>query len=457
MPKQEVRFLCQNCGYDSPRWLGRCPECGEWNAIVEEKVAPEVKTKISLPSTPTEKPRPITELDFKVEERFPTKIAELDRVLGGGIVSGSVVLVGGEPGIGKSTLMLQSAYALSSNGSSVLYVTGEESSKQLRLRAERLGALSPKLSVLPETNLFAIEKSIEEMKPKFVIIDSIQTIYREDIPSAPGSVSQVRECASYLTRIAKTSGIPLFLIGHVTKEGSIAGPRVLEHVVDTVLYFEGERYKQYRILRATKNRFGSTNEVGIFEMKEAGLKEVLNPSEVFLSERPEKTPGSVVTATIEGTRPLLVEIQALVSPSSMVQPRRTVTGIDYNRASIIIAVLERRLGLKLGSQDIYINVAGGVRVNEPAMDLPVAAAIASCFRDKAVNQGLVVVGEIGLGGEVRAVNHIEMRVKEAEKLGFKEIVIPRGNQEEVKNIKGIKVLPVSELRQVFTLPSFILS
>ena len=454
MPKQEVRFLCQSCGYDSPRWLGRCPECGEWNTIVEEKIAPEVKTKISLPSTPTEKPRPITELDFKVEERFPTKIAELDRVLGGGIVSGSVVLVGGEPGIGKSTLMLQSAYALSSNGSSVLYVTGEESSKQLRLRAERLGALSPKLSVLPETNLFAIERAIEELRPQFVIVDSIQTILREDIPSAPGSVSQVRECASYLTRIAKASGIPLFLICHVTKEGAIAGPRVLEHIVDTVLYFEGERYKQYRILRATKNRFGSTNEVGIFEMREAGLVEVLNPSEVFLSERPEKTPGSVVTATIEGTRPLLVEIQALVSPSNMVQSRRTVTGIDYNRASIIIAVLERRLGLKLGSQDIYINVAGGVRVNEPAMDLPIATAIVSCFRDKAVNQGLVAVGEIGLGGEVRAVNHIEMRAKEAEKLGFKEIVIPRGNQEELKNIKGIKVLPVSELRQVFTLPLF---
>lgn len=454
MPKQEVRYLCQNCGYDSPRWMGRCPECGEWNTLVEERVAPEVKTKISLPATPAQTPRPITELDFKIEERFPTKIRELDRVLGGGIIAGSVVLIGGEPGIGKSTLALQSAYALSNNGSSVLYVTGEESSKQIRLRAERLGALSPGLNVLPETNLFAIEKSIEELKPQFVIIDSIQTIYREDIPSASGSVSQVRECAAYLTRVAKSVGIPFMLVGHVTKEGAIAGPRVLEHIVDTVLYFEGERYKQYRILRATKNRFGSTNEVGIFEMRERGLVEVSNPSEVFLSERPEKTSGSVVAATIEGTRPLLIEIQALVSPSGSIQARRTVTGVDYNRASIIIAVLERRLGLKLGSQDIYVNVAGGVRVNEPAMDLPIAVAIASCFKDKAVNPGIVIIGEVGLGGEVRAVNHIEMRVKEAEKLGFKQVIIPKRNQKEIKNIKGINIVPISEIKKVFAPPLF---
>jgi len=448
MPKIEIRYTCQNCGYDSPRWLGRCPACGEWNSLVEEQVAPEIKTKVAMPEvTKSEKPQPITELEFKSEERFETKIAEFDRVLGGGVVAGSVILVGGEPGIGKSTLMLQAANSLSKVKGLVLYVTGEESTKQIRLRAERLGTLSKNLSVLPETNLFAIEKSIRDVKPQFVIVDSIQTIFREDIPSAPGSVSQVRECANYLVRVAKSMGIPVFLIGHVTKEGSIAGPRVLEHVVDTVLYFEGERHKQFRILRATKNRFGSTNEIGIFEMREQGLKEVTNPSEIFLSERSESSSGSVITAAIEGTRPILVEVQSLASPSALQIPRRTTTGLDYNRASIIIAVLERRVGLKLGSRDIYINVAGGVKINEPAADLPLAVSIASCYKDKAVDPKIVFVGEVGLGGEVRSVSHVIARIKEASKLGFKKIIIPRGNLKETSKLKGIEIEGVSDLSQ----------
>ncbi len=448
MPKTEIRYVCQNCGYDSPRWLGRCPGCGEWNSLVEEQAAPEIKTKISMPEIDVvEKPRPITELEFKSEERIETGILEFDIVLGGGIVAGSVVLVAGEPGIGKSTLMLQAANSLSKEIGQVLYVTGEESTKQIRFRAERLGTLSKNLSVLPETNLFAIEKNIKDIKPRFVIVDSVQTIFREDIPSAPGSVSQVRECANYLVRVGKSLGIPIFLIGHVTKEGSIAGPRVLEHVVDTVLYFEGERHKQFRILRATKNRFGSTNEIGIFEMRDKGLVEVANPSELFISERDESASGSVITAAIEGTRPLLVEIQSLVTPVSSGYPRRTTTGVDYNRASIIIAVLEKRLGLKLTTQDIYINVAGGVKVTEPAADLAIAVATLSCFKDRPVSTDSVVIGEVGLGGEVRAVSHIEQRVRESSKLGFKQVIIPKTNLKGLSNLEDIKIKEVSSVRE----------
>jgi len=448
MPKTEIRYVCQNCGYDSPRWLGKCPECGEWNSLVEEQAGPEIKTKISLPEI--EKvmaPRPITELEFKTEERFETKIAEFDRVLGGGIVSGSVVLVAGEPGIGKSTLMLQAANSLAKSMGQVLYVAGEESTKQIRLRAERLGTLSKNLQVLPETNLFAIEKNIRETKPQFAIVDSIQTIFREDIPSAPGSVSQVRECANYLVRLAKSIHVPIFLIGHVTKEGSIAGPRVLEHVVDTVLYFEGERHKQFRILRVTKNRFGGTNEIGIFEMREKGLHEVANPSEMFISERSKTSSGSVITAAIEGTRPILVEIQSLVTSTSSGYPRRTVTGVDYNRSSIIIAVLEKRLGLKLSSQDIYINVAGGVKVDEPAADLAIALATVSCYKDRPVAKDLVLIGEVGLAGEVRAVSHIGQRVKESAKLGFKQVIVPKTNLTEISNLKGVKIVGVSSVKE----------
>ena len=385
------------------------------------------------------------EVEYKTEARSSTGIVEVDRVLGGGVVAGSVVLVSGEPGIGKSTMMLQSAEALSKS-STVLYVSGEESARQIRLRAERLGTLSKNLMLLPETNIFAIEAAIQSVRPKFLVIDSIQTMYREDIASAPGSVAQVRECAGYLVRIAKATGIPIFIVGHVTKEGNIAGPRLLEHVVDTVLYFEGERHKQYRILRANKNRFGSTNEVGIFEMKDKGLVEVANPSEVFLSERPKDAAGSVITAALEGTRPLLVEVQALTSFTKMPYPTRKTTGVDYNRTSIIIAVLEKQLNLKLSMQDIYVNAAGGVRVIEPAIDLPIALAIVSSHKNKPIDAQTVVIGEIGLSGEVRSVNQIAARVKEAEKLGFKKIIVPKANLKELGKTK-IGVLGVASIKE----------
>lgn len=373
----------------------------------------------------------ITAVDYKVEDRIATGIAELDRVLGGGIVPGSATLISGEPGIGKSTLMLQVAEALSKK-EEVLYVSGEESPRQIRMRAERLGTISKRLLLLPETGLFNIEKRIEQVKPAYVIIDSIQTLYRDDLPSAPGSVSQVRECAAYLVGIAKATGIPIIIVGHVTKDGAIAGPRVLEHVVDTVLYFEGEKHKQYRLLRAIKNRFGSTNEIGIFEMKEKGLVEVDNPSEVFLQERPKDAPGSVVTAAIEGSRPLLVEIQALVAPTKMAYPIRKVTGVDQNRVSIILAVLERQLGLKLSSADVYVNAAGGVRVLEPAIDLPIALAIVSCYKSIPIDYKTVAMGEIGLTGEIRSISQLEKRLKEAEKLGFTTAVVPKGNKGKAK-------------------------
>lgn len=447
MSKQDIRYVCQSCGQDYPRWYGQCQGCGEWNSLVEEIRMPksEIRNKLQTPISQIQNPISIVEVEFAKEERIPTGIAEVDRVLGGGVVPGSVVLVAGEPGIGKSTMMLQAAEALSKN-SVVLYVSGEESAKQIRLRGERLGTLSKNLMLLPETSLFAIEKAVAEIKPRFLVVDSIQTMFREDVASAPGSVSQVRECAGYLVRIAKSTGIPTFIVGHVTKEGNVAGPRVLEHMVDTVLYFEGERHKQYRVLRVTKNRFGSTNEVGIFEMKDSGLVEVANPSRIFLSERPMDSSGSVVTAAIEGTRPLLVEIQALSSFTKMPYPLRKTTGVDYNRTSIIIAVLERQLGLKLSSQDIYVNAAGGVRVQEPAMDLPMAVAIASSFKNKQVDPETVVVGEIGLAGEVRSVSQIEQRVNEAAKLGFKQIIVSKTNTQELAKSK-IKVIGVSSVKE----------
>lgn len=449
MPKIETRFVCQSCGQDQPRWYGQCPTCSEWNTLTEEaqNPKPEILNKFKIQNYSSQKPVSITEVEYDNEPRTPTNIAELDRVLGGGIVAGSVILVAGEPGIGKSTMMLQAAEALAKK-TRVLYVAGEESAKQVRLRAERLGALSKSLILYPETNLFAIEKTIEEVKPQFVVIDSIQTIYREDISSAPSSVSQVRECAAYLVRIAKASGIPILIVGHITKEGTVAGPRVLEHIVDTVLYFEGEQHKQYRLLRATKNRFGSTNEVGIFEMKDRGLVEVSNPSELFLSERPKEAPGSVVTASIEGSRPLLVEIQALVSPSKMAYPTRKVTGVDYNRVSIIIAVLERHLNLKLGASDIYVNAAGGVRVQEPAIDLPIALAIISSYKNKAFDHKTLAFGEIGLAGEIRSVDRCEQRIKEAEKLGFKSILLPKANLKNQKT--NLEMIGLTSIKEAFT-------
>ncbi len=443
-----IKYVCQKCGQDFPRWAGQCPSCEEWNCIVEEISNTKIQAtnKFQAPNAKIEKPVSITDIAVEVEEREQTGIAEVDRVLGGGVVAGSVILVAGEPGIGKSTMMLQAAEALSKKAV-VLYVSGEESAKQIKLRAQRLGTLSKNLMLLPETNLFAIQNSIEEIKPKYVVIDSIQTMYREDVASAPGSVSQVRECAAYLVRIAKSSGIPIFIVGHVTKEGNIAGPRVLEHVVDTVLYFEGERHKQFRILRVTKNRFGSTNEVGIFEMRDKGLVEVANPSEMFLSERPKDSSGSVVTAAIEGTRPLLVEVQALVHPSKMAYPIRKTTGVDYNRVSIIIAVLERQLGFKLSSADVYINAAGGVEVSEPAIDLPIALAIASCYKNQPFDADAIAIGEIGLAGEIRSINQISQRIKEAEKLGFKKAIVPRSSLKEIGKAK-IELQGFSSIREV---------
>lgn len=450
MAKPDIKYVCQACGYESPRWVGKCPECGAWNSFVEEQVLAPSQMKVRQIVT-SSKPQSITDLEFKPEERRSTNIDELDRVLGGGVVAGSAVLVGGDPGIGKSTLMLQAANSLSKQ-EKVLYVSGEESAKQIRLRAERLGTLSSNLHILPENNIFAVEQSINEVSPQFVVIDSIQTMYRDDIPSAPGSVSQVRECTSYLVRLAKSSGIPIFFIGHVTKEGNIAGPRVLEHIVDTVLYFEGDTHRQYRILRAVKNRFGSTNEVGIFEMKDVGLIEVKNPSKLFLEEKTDAA-GSVITVSVEGTRPLLVEIQALVSHTNTAMPRRSTNGFDYNRALMLVAVADRRLGLKLSDKDVYVNVAGGIELDEPAADLPVVAAITSCYRDKVISSDIVFIGEVGLAGEVRAVDQIESRITEASKLGFRIAVVPKGNAGELHKTKGISIVPVSHIKDIVGLTS----
>jgi DNA repair protein RadA/Sms len=451
MSNSPTRYVCQSCGQDFPRWYGQCASCGEWNTLIEEILNPksEIRNKFQITNPKSQTAVSIVEVEYRAEARSSTGIDEVDRVLGGGVVPGSVVLVSGEPGIGKSTMMLQIAEALSVK-EKVLYVSGEESARQIRLRAERLGTLSKKLMLLPETSLQAIEKSIHDVKPKFAVIDSIQTMFRDDISSAPGSVSQVRECAAYLVGIAKSTGIPIFIVGHVTKEGNIAGPRVLEHVVDTVLYFEGERHKQFRILRANKNRFGSTNEVGIFEMKDRGLIEVSNPSRIFLSERPKDSSGSVVTAAIEGTRPLMVEIQALSSFTKMPYPVRKTTGVDYNRVSIILAVLERQLNLKLSMQDVYVNAAGGVRVYEPAVDLPIAVAIASSFKNKQVDSETAVVGELGLAGEVRSVSAIDQRVNEAAKLGFKRIIIPKSNGKELNQAK-IEVISISSAKEALSI------
>ncbi|MBN2058160.1 MAG: DNA repair protein RadA [Candidatus Saganbacteria bacterium] len=446
--KPATRFVCQVCGQDFPKWEGQCRSCGEWNSLVEEQVANskiQSSNKLQSINTRTEKPLAITQVDYKHEERTPSGIVEVDRVLGGGVVAGSAVLFSGEPGIGKSTMMLQIAECLSKR-ETVLYISGEESAKQIRLRAERLGTLSDKLLLLPETDLFAIEQAVQEAQPKFLIIDSIQTMFRDDISSAPGSVSQVRECAGYLVRIAKATGIPIFIVGHVTKEGNIAGPRLLEHIVDTVLYFEGDRHKQYRILRASKNRFGSTNEVGIFEMKDKGLVEVPNPSQVFISERPADAPGSVITSGIEGTRAMLIEIQALVAPTKLAYPARKTTGVDYNRTTMIIAVLERHAGLRLMTQDIYVNAAGGVEASGTAMDLPIALAIASSFKNKPVDPATVIVGEIGLSGEIRSVNRIDQRVNEAAKLGFKQIIAPKTSVLEIGKTK-ISILGVASVKE----------
>jgi DNA repair protein RadA/Sms len=446
MTKQLTRFVCQSCGSETARWSGRCANCGEWNSLVEEIVARAPK-RGGRSHRPASGPVvPITDVEAAAERRIATCLPELDRVLGGGIVPGSVVLVGGDPGIGKSTLMLQMAAALKDR--ITLYVTGEESPAQVRLRAERLE--SPPgghILLLTETNVESIEALLEKHAPGLMIVDSIQTMVRPDLDSAPGTVSQVREATGMFTRIAKTRGIPIFLVGHVTKEGIIAGPRVVEHMVDTVLQFEGERHSAYRILRAMKNRFGSTNEIGVFEMRDTGLREVANPSEVFLSERSFGSSGSTVVAGMEGTRPILLEVQALAAPTSYGVPQRTATGFDGRRLQMLLAVLERRAGLRMGQYDVFVNVAGGVRIDEPAADLGMALSIVSSVRDVPADSGAVVIGEVGLGGEIRRVSHVEQRVAEARKLGFTRVILPARNLNGLRPASGIDVVEVETIAQ----------
>ncbi|GIQ70348.1 DNA repair protein RadA [Xylanibacillus composti] len=444
MAKDKSKFICQECGYESPKWMGKCPGCSSWNTMAEEREARQPKTAGVRGGfvSGREKAASITQIDSTREPRVLSEMAELNRVLGGGIVPGSLILVGGDPGIGKSTLLLQLSHSLAAKGQKVLYISGEESARQTKLRADRLGVLSDLLYVLCETNMDFIRDAVDEVAPQFLIIDSIQTVYQPDLASAPGSVSQVRECTGEFMRIAKGKGIATFLVGHVTKEGTIAGPRMLEHMVDAVLYFEGDRHQAYRILRAVKNRFGSTNEMGIFEMREIGLEEVANPSEVFLSERPIGAAGSTVVASMEGTRPVLVELQALVSPTNFPSPRRMATGIDYNRLSLIMAVLEKRIGLFLQTQDAYVNVAGGVKLDEPAVDLAVAVSVASSFKDQPANPYDVIFGEIGLTGEVRGVARAEQRIAEAKKLGFHRVIMPERSMKGWKAPAGIEIIGV---------------
>ncbi|WP_139995861.1 DNA repair protein RadA [Kurthia sp. Dielmo] len=449
MAKKKSKFVCNECGYETAKWMGRCPGCGQWNTMVEEVevVAKGPRGAFKHSEMVSAKATPIISVETQEEQRVPTELTEFNRVLGGGIVPGSLILIGGDPGIGKSTLLLQVSALLSNKNHRVLYVSGEESIRQTKLRAERLGVQSPELYIYAETNLEMISETIEQTQPKFVIIDSIQTVHHPEVTSAPGSVSQVRECTGELMRIAKTKNIAIFLVGHVTKEGQIAGPRILEHMVDTVLYFEGERHHNHRILRSQKNRFGSTNEIAIFEMVHGGLKEVLNPSEMFLEERSQGAPGSTIVASMEGTRPILVEIQALVSPSSFNYPKRMATGLDQNRVSLLMAVLEKRMGFMLQAQDAFIKVAGGVKLDEPAIDLAVLVSIVSSFKDLSANPTDCFAGEVGLTGEVRRVTRIEQRVNEAAKLGFKRIFIPTSNIGGWDFPAGIEVIGVERVDQ----------
>ncbi|MEX1274578.1 MAG: DNA repair protein RadA [Bacteroidota bacterium] len=446
MSKILTKYVCQSCGYVSPRWVGKCPNCNEWNTFVEEASTPLKASR--KPAGAASKIEPVSMEDLESEDapRVTTNIGEFDRVLGGGLVPGSLILLGGDPGIGKSTLMMQVALQLKEQV--VLYITGEESVRQIKLRAERLTAKNTRnILLLAETNLDLILDVIERGTPDLIIVDSIQTMYRPGLESAPGSVSQVRESTALLLRLAKTRGIPIFVIGHVTKEGVIAGPRVIEHMVDTVLQFEGEAHYAYRILRALKNRYGSTNEIGIFEMHETGLREVKNPSEAFLSERRYGTSGSTVVASIEGTRPILIEVQALVTSTSYGVPQRNTTGFDYRRLSLLLAVLEKRVGMHLGNYDVFVNIAGGVKIDEPAVDLGIATSIASSLRDVPVDSSAVAVGEIGLGGEIRTIGNIEKRVQEAAKLGFKRIVIPENNMKGIKPNGDIEVIGVDRIEK----------
>ncbi|MBS4535024.1 DNA repair protein RadA [Clostridium sp. D2Q-14] len=446
MVKLKSKFVCQECGYETPKWMGRCPGCNEWNTLVEEIYDKKNNAKIIQGASSTYKK--LKEVRIEEEERTSTKINELDRVLGGGIVKGSLILVGGDPGIGKSTLLIQVANNLSIKDKKVLYISGEESAKQIKIRADRLNVNSDNLYIISETNMGLIDNVIKDLSPDILIVDSIQTVYHPDITSAPGSVSQVREVTSKLMNMAKSKDIATFIVGHVTKQGSIAGPRVLEHMVDTVLYFEGERHNAYRVLRAVKNRFGSTNEIGMFEMRDKGLKEVENPSEVLITGRPLDSAGTIVVPAVEGTRPMLVEIQALVSSTAFGMPRRVATGIDYNRVILMLAVLEKKAGLQLQNMDCYINITGGIQIREPAMDLGIISAIVSSFRDKEIDTETITIGEVGLTGELRAVSLMEKRLLEASKLGFKKAIIPYSNLKglEIKNI-DIEIIAVKNINE----------
>ena len=446
MPKVKTVFVCQQCGYQSAKWLGRCPDCSNWNSLIEESQFSETKSQV-YPFGESAPPQSLLDVATSEEIRQATGIKELDRILGGGIVSGSVILVGGEPGIGKSTLLLQACNQLSKTAGIVLYVSGEESIRQTKLRATRLGEIPKNLYIVSQTNVDLIAEYIKKLSPMAVVIDSIQVMFNPAVSSSPGSVSQVRECAGLLTSLAKASHIPLFLVGHVTKEGFLAGPRVLEHMVDTVLYFEGQRQTSFRILRAVKNRFGSTNEIGVFQMSAEGLQEVENPSQLLLSERPKHAAGSVVVPCIEGTRPLLVELQSLVSRSSLAMPRRWSSGLDYNRIALLIAVLEKRVGLGLGGQDIFVNVVGGVKLQEPAIDLGIAVAIASSLKEVPVEEDTVILGEVGLSAEVRAVSQAKVRVLEAQRLGFKRCIIAKNNLKDLKVKGAIELVGVETVNQ----------
>lgn len=449
--KNSTVFFCQECGYESTKWMGQCPGCRSWNSLVEEMSVPSGKAKADGGRVRRAEPEKITQVSMLEEERVLTKIDELDRVLGGGIVPGSLTLVGGDPGIGKSTLLLQVCRNLSSQGHTVLYISGEESLKQIKIRANRMGAFTDALLLLCETSLDSIEEVIRRMKPRVVVIDSIQTMYNDSIGSAPGSVSQVRESTNVLMQLAKGLGVSIFIVGHVTKEGTVAGPRVLEHMVDTVLYFEGDRHASYRILRGVKNRFGSTNEIGVFEMRRDGLAEVKNPSEFMLNGRPEGASGSVVVCSMEGTRTILIEIQALVCSTNFGIPRRQATGTDFNRVNLLMAVLEKRLRLQMSNCDAYVNVAGGMKITEPAVDLGIAMAIVSSFKNRPIDEHMAVFGEVGLSGEVRAVSLAPQRVSEAKKLGFTSCIVPYACLESVKEIKGMRVTGVKSVQDAIEL------
>ena len=450
MAKEKVIYYCQSCGAESSKWMGQCPVCKEWNTLVEEVVSSKKGARSVNRQEIKAKVTKLKDIETTKKERIRTKIGELDRVLGGGIVPGSMILVGGDPGIGKSTLLLQVCKHLADDGRKILYVSGEESLQQIKIRAERIGKFTDSLSLLCETNLDIIGEIVKREMPEIVVIDSIQTMYNENVASAPGSVSQVRESTGTLMQMAKGLGIAFFIIGHVTKEGVVAGPRVLEHMVDTVLYFEGDRHAAYRILRGVKNRFGSTNEIGVFEMRSAGLKEVENPSEFMLGGKPEGASGSVVACSMEGTRPILLEVQALVCHSNFGIPRRTAAGTDFNRVNLLMAVLEKRVGLQMGACDAYVNIAGGIKMNEPAIDLGIVLALVSSYKNRPIDEKTICFGEVGLSGEVRAVNMAEQRVLEAKKLGFSTCILPEVSKASMKEIEGIRLIGVKNVKDAIT-------